>query len=115
LPVGAQRATRIDVLVVAATNRDLEEMVARGAFRHDLFARLAMARVRLPALRERCEDVFAVAGELARRAGGDLVAEQVEVEALERLLLEPWPGNVRELDAALAAVRRLDPEPGLRL
>ncbi len=43
------------------------------------------------------------------------MAERVEVEALERLLLEPWPGNVRELDAALAAVRRLDPEPGLRL
>jgi transcriptional regulator with GAF, ATPase, and Fis domain len=115
LPVGAQRPARVDVLVVAATNRDLEEMVERGAFRRDLFARLAMARIHIPALRERSEDIFSVASALARRAGGALAPEQVEVEAMERLLLEPWPGNVRELDAALAAARRLDPEPGLRL
>ncbi len=115
LPVGAQRAVRVDVLVVAATNRRLEEMVDRGAFRRDLFARLAMARVHVPPLRDRCEDVFAVARELARRAGSALGEEEVEVEVMERLLLAPWPGNVRELDAALAAVRRLDPDPGLRL
>ncbi len=115
LPVGAHRPVHVDVLVVAATNRDLEERAESGAFRRDLFARLAMARIHVPALRERCEDLFSVAGELARRAGVALAVDQVEVEALERLLLEPWPGNVRELDAALAAVRRLDPEPGLRL
>jgi len=115
LPVGSPRAVSVDVLVVAATNRDLEEMVERGAFRRDLFARLAMARIHIPALRERAEDVFSVAVELSRRAGSALAADQVEVEALERLLLEPWPGNVRELDAALAAMRRIDPAPGLRL
>jgi MoxR-like ATPase len=115
LPVGAQRALSVNVLVVAATNRDLEAMVEDGAFRRDLFGRLAMARIHVPALRQRREDLFSVAVELARRAGSALAADQVEVEALERLLLEPWPGNVRELDAALAAVRRLDPEPGLRL
>jgi MoxR-like ATPase len=115
LPVGSPRPVRVDVLVVAATNRDLEEMVEAGRFRRDLFARLAMARLHVPALRERREDLFAVAVELSRRAGATLAADQVEVEALERLLLEPWPGNVRELDAALAAMRRLDPEPGLRL
>jgi len=115
LPVGAERAREVDVLVIAATNRDLEAMVEQGQFRRDLFARLAMARVRLPPLRDRCEDIFAVARELTRRAGGKLVSEQVEVEALERLLLQPWPGNVRELDAALAATRRRDPDPGLRL
>jgi hypothetical protein len=115
LPVGAQKPVQVNVLVVAATNRDLEEMVERGAFRRDLFARLAMARIFVPALRERCEDIFSVACELTRRAGGDLAAEDVEVEAMERLLLEPWPSNVRGLDAALAAVRRADPAPGLRL
>lgn len=115
LPVGAQKPIRVDVLVVAATNRDLEEMVERGAFRRDLFARLAMARIHVPALRERREDVFHVACELARRAGAPLAVEKVEVEAVERLLLEPWPSNVRELDAALASMRRAHPEPGLRL
>jgi hypothetical protein len=115
LPVGAPRPVQVDVLVVAATNRSLEEMMERGAFRRDLFARLATARIHVPALRERCEDVFSLAGELARRAGGAIEAADVEVEAMERLLLEPWPGNVRELAAVLAAVRRVDPEPGLRL
>jgi len=115
LPVGSPRPTHVDVLIVAATNQDLEAMVERGAFRRDLFARLAMARIHVPALRDRIEDLPGVALELGRRAGAPVVAEQIEVEAMERLLLRPWPGNVRELDAALAAVRRLDPEPGLRL
>jgi DNA-binding NtrC family response regulator len=115
LPVGAQRPVRVDVLVVAATNRDLADGVSRGAFRRDLLARLAMARILVPPLRERREDIFAVASALASRAGGALSAETSEVEAVERLLLEPWTGNVRELDAALAAARRLDPAPGLRL
>ncbi|MEP7121184.1 MAG: sigma 54-interacting transcriptional regulator [Byssovorax sp.] len=115
LAVGAQRPVLVNVLVVAATNRSLEEMVARGAFRRDLFARLAMARIDVPALRDRAEDLFSVAAELARRAGSALAPADVEVEAIERLLLESWPGNVRELDAALAAVRRVDPAPGLRL
>jgi DNA-binding NtrC family response regulator len=115
LPVGAQRPVQVNVVVIAATNRSLEDMVERGTFRRDLFARLAMARIEVPALRDRCEDLFAVAAELARRAGSALAEETVEVEAIERLLLEPWPGNVRELDAALAAVRRVDPAPGLRL
>jgi MoxR-like ATPase len=115
LAVGAQRPVHVNVAVIAATNRSLEEMVSRGAFRRDLFARLAMARIDVPALRDRAEDLFSVAAELARRAGSALVEADVEVEALERLLLESWPGNVRELDAALLAVRRVDPAPGLRL
>jgi MoxR-like ATPase len=115
LPVGAARPVQVDVLILAATNRSLEERVESGAFRRDLFARLAMARIHVPALRDRGEDLFSVAGELSRRAGVTLAADHVEIEAFERLLLEPWPGNVRELDATLAAVRRLDPEPGLRL
>lgn len=116
LPVGAGRPVSVDVLVVAATHRHLEEMVERGEFRRDLFARLAMARIRVPALRERNEDLFSITQALTARAGaGRLTAAEVEVEAIERLLLEAWPSNVRELDALLAAVRRVDPEPGLRL
>lgn len=115
LPVGGQRPVRVDVAVIAATNRDLAHMVEAATFRRDLFARLAMARVRVPPLRERCEDLFGVACELAQRAGSALPADHVEVEAVERLLLRQWPNNVRELDAVLGAIRRLDPEPGLRL
>src|SRR5689334_25276004 len=74
-----------------------------------------MARPEWPALRARREDIFAITAELSRRAGAPLTVEHVEVEATERLLLAPWPSNVRELDAALATIRRLDPEPGPRL
>ena len=115
LPVGAERALRVDVLCIAATNRNLEAMVEGGTFRHDLLARLAMARLELPPLRARREDLFAVATALAQRARSELSPERSEVEAVERLLLEPWPGNVRQLDATLGAIRRLDGEPGLRL
>jgi MoxR-like ATPase len=116
LAVGASRPVSVDVLVVAATNRNLEEMVEAGTFRRDLFARLGMARIRVPALRDRNEDLFSIAEALSERASaGAFPRDRVEVEAVERLLLGTWPGNVRELDAALAAARRLDPEPGLRL
>jgi transcriptional regulator with AAA-type ATPase domain len=116
LPVGAGRAVSVNVLVVAATNRNLEEMVERGVFRRDLLARLAMARISIPALRDRNEDVFCIADALRRRAGRpSFVPAEVEVEAVERLLLAPWPSNVRELDAALGAAFRQDPESGLRL
>jgi len=115
LPVGAQRAQKVDVLFIAATNRNLEAMVESGEFRRDLLARLALATIEVPALRERSEDLFSIVQELWRRAGAPVPpASEVEVEAVERLLLEPWPSNVRELDAVLGAVRRVDREPGLR-
>lgn len=116
LPVGAQRAVKVDVLFVAATNRDLDVMVERDEFRRDLLARLALARVEVPALRDRNEDLFSIIQTLWARAGASPPPpDQIEIEAVERLLLEPWPSNVRELDAVLAAVRRVDPDPGLRL
>jgi MoxR-like ATPase len=114
LPVGASRAVHVDVATVAATNQNLEDMVERGTFRRDLLARLAMVSILVPPLRERAEDLFSVASELSRRAGHGFATDDVEVEAMERLLLEPWPSNVRGLDAALAAARRADPSPGLR-
>lgn len=115
LAVGAAKSIHVDVLVVAATHRDLSAMVDAGAFRRDLLARLAMAKLTIPPLRERPEDLFALAAALSMRAGHPLSAEDVEVEAMERLLLAPWPSNVRELDAALTAIRRMDPASGPRL
>jgi transcriptional regulator with GAF, ATPase, and Fis domain len=95
-PVGG-KSRRVDVALVAATNRPLEEMVEQGTFRRDLLARF-VARLELPALRDRPEDVFAILVELRRRRRAPLDPRAVEVEAVERLMLERWPANVRDLD-----------------
>lgn len=115
LPVGATRPHFVDVLLVAATNECLEDAVAQGRFRGDLLARLAIARLELPPLRERVEDVFAIAQHLAARHRIDLDPAYVEVEAMERLLLHAWPRNIRELEGILRQAATLDPRPGLRL
>jgi transcriptional regulator with AAA-type ATPase domain len=115
LPVGAVRPTKVDVLVISATNRNLEEAVAKGTFRRDLHARLAAARIELPPLRERAEDVWEIVRAIMRGRGGDFDAGQVEVEAVERLLLQPWPSNVRELTSALERCAMIEPPPSLRL
>jgi transcriptional regulator with GAF, ATPase, and Fis domain len=115
LPVGADKPRQVDVLVLAATNRALEDMVQAATFRSDLFARLAAARVELPPLRERIEDIVPIARALVAETGAPLSLETIEVEAVERLLLRQWPRNVRELRSVLEAVRRVDSEPGLRL
>ncbi len=108
-PVGAERVARVDVLVIAATNRSLEEAVQQGRFRADLLARLLQARVELPPLRERPEDVLALVWSAAAARGFPLAAERVEVEAAERLVLHPWRLNLRELFAAVDRLMALEP------
>ncbi|RMH45018.1 MAG: sigma-54-dependent Fis family transcriptional regulator [Deltaproteobacteria bacterium] len=99
-PVGATREREIDVRVVAATNRDLEEEVARGAFRQDLYYRLNVIEIRLPPLRQRREDIPMLVDHFVRR----FAAEQnkriagVSKEAMRRLQAYDYPGNVRELE-----------------
>jgi len=115
LPVGAPRPRTVDVLLIAATNGGLERSVAEASFRADLLARLNIARLELPPLRERPEDVFAIAQHLAARHRIELTTAAIEVEAAERLLLHTWPRNVRELEATLREAATLDPRPGLRL
>jgi two-component system response regulator AtoC len=98
--VGDDRPRRVDVRVVAATARDLEEAVRAGQFREDLYWRLAVVGVRLPSLRERPEDVEALAAHfLARfaRLRPELPGLRFTPEALEALKAHRWPGNVREL------------------
>jgi len=110
LPVGATKPSTVDVLLVAATNRALDDMVEQGTFRRDLLARLASGRVELPALRDRAEDIFEIARALRRQRGVELVLERVEVETVERLLLYPWHTNVRELQTILdRAAKAADP------
>jgi two-component system response regulator HupR/HoxA len=99
LPVGERRARKIDVRVLAATNRNLADELAAKRFRDDLYYRIAAFPIRLPALRERREDVpLLVERFLADAASkhGKRIAG-VEPDALERLCAYDWPGNVREL------------------
>ena len=100
--LGASQATTIDVRVIAATNRDLAAMIADGSFREDLFYRLNVIEVLLPPLRERREDIPALAEHFMTRAGARLGRDiRLAAETVERLLRYPWPGNVRELENAV--------------
>jgi two-component system NtrC family response regulator len=94
--VGDNRVRRVDVRVVAATNRDLRALVSQERFREDLYFRLAVVPVNVPALRERREDVPALARHLLARFGGPEAPELTDA-ALDWLQAQSWPGNVREL------------------
>ena len=115
--VGEERERKVDVRVIAATNRDLKEMVARGTFREDLYYRLNVVHLRVPPLRERPEDVPVLArhflGRYAARFGVQL--PPVTDALLERLRAHGWPGNVRELENALESLVALSPEGALDL
>jgi DNA-binding NtrC family response regulator len=99
VPLGATVERRTDARVVAATNRDIEAAVGEGSFREDLYYRLNVFGVRVPALRERPEDILPIAERFLASRG--LPAEKVSPEARERLAAQPWPGNVRQLENAL--------------
>ncbi|HET7040990.1 MAG TPA: sigma-54 dependent transcriptional regulator, partial [Gemmatimonadales bacterium] len=94
--VGAERTERVDVRVIAATNRDLEQAVAAGGFREDLYFRLNVFPIALPPLRERLEDLPTLVAHLAERAR-PRAAPSFTAEALAALTAYPWPGNIREL------------------
>lgn len=96
--VGGRDEIKVDVRIVAATNRDLQPMIAGGTFREDLFYRLNVVPITLPPLRERADDVPALARHfLALAAQEGLPRRQLSDEASERLAQQPWRGNVREL------------------
>ena len=97
--VGSTRIQRVDVRIIAATNRDLEEEVRRGRFRRDLFYRLRVAVITIPPLRERREEIVPLAQHFLRRYAArykrDLVFQEATLDAMRRY---GWPGNVRELE-----------------
>ncbi|MCL4839327.1 MAG: sigma-54 dependent transcriptional regulator, partial [Thermoanaerobaculia bacterium] len=99
--LGESLPRKIDVRLVAATHRDLAAMVRAGSFREDLYFRLKVARVELPPLRERGDDVLLLAETLLARAAGPGPPVRLSREARARLLAHRWPGNVRELENVL--------------
>jgi len=101
--VGGDRDLKVDVRVVAATARVLDEAVASGTFREDLYYRLNVVHVRIPPLRDRREDIPLLVEELVRAAAGRLgrSAMEVSVDVLRVLVEQDWPGNVRQLENAL--------------
>jgi transcriptional regulator with PAS, ATPase and Fis domain len=111
-PLGSNQVRHVDVRVIAATSRDLGAMVAAGTFRADLYYRLAVVPIRLPALRERLGDlealVEALLDDIARRSG--LAPRCLDDDALALLACHNWPGNIRELRNLLEQVSLLNDE-----
>ncbi len=103
IPVGSTQTVPVDVRIIAATNRDLEDEIRRGSFRSDLYYRLNVIALRLPPLRERRDDISLLARYfLARLAeNGGRESKGLSEAALEVLMEYDWPGNVRELENAL--------------
>ncbi len=103
IPVGATEAIPVDVRILAATNRDLEEEVRRANFRSDLFYRLNVIAINLPPLRERRDDLIPLIEQfletMSQEAGGEPKA--LSSDALDAVTVYEWPGNVRELENAL--------------
>jgi formate hydrogenlyase transcriptional activator len=115
--LGGRETTKVDVRVIAATNRDLQRAVAEGSLRQDLYYRLSVFPLRVPPLRERAEDipllVHYFVGRHAARIGRRI--SRVPKAAMERLVAYPWPGNVRELENVIERAVILSPGPDLEV
>jgi transcriptional regulator with GAF, ATPase, and Fis domain len=98
--LGGTRTQKVDVRLITATNRDLSQMVAAGQFREDLYYRLNVVSVEMPPLRERKEDILALAMFFTKKFAGELKKkiDGIEPEAQKMMLRYNWPGNIRELE-----------------
>ena len=96
--VGENITRKVDVRVIAATNRKLAESLEEGSFREDLFYRLNTVRLTLPPLRERPEDILVLTYHALKKFSGESQTYEISPEALKLLTTYPWPGNVRELE-----------------
>jgi two-component system response regulator GlrR len=102
-PVGSQVPVEVDVRVIVATNKDLEEQVKKGLFRDDLFYRIHVIPIYLPPLRERKEDILPLAEHFLKKFSVQMKRDvrAIAPEALRKMMLHDWPGNVRELENAI--------------
>ncbi|MEM7411871.1 MAG: sigma-54 dependent transcriptional regulator [Myxococcota bacterium] len=115
-PVGSGDSVSVDLRIVTATHRDLEQMVEEGGFRADLFYRLNVVRIEIPPLRERPEDIpLLIQHFIAKYARPDLPIEGIDDDALAVLCEAEWPGNVRELENVIESAMALAPGPRLRV
>jgi transcriptional regulator with GAF, ATPase, and Fis domain len=123
-PLGEQRPIKVDVRIIAATNTDLEEMVAQGRFREDLYYRLNVIRLRVPPLRERRSEIPTIVNYYVNHYGAKFGRRDVQItpQAVDLLMVADWPGNVRQLcneiqrvvaraeDSAMITPEQLSPE-----
>jgi two-component system response regulator HydG len=116
IPVGSTKAIPVDVRIVAATNRDLEEEISRGSFRSDLYYRLNVIQLHLPPLRDRREDIPLLADYFLGRANGaeGTGGHSLADDTLGALTVYDWPGNVRELENALERAIVVSSSPLIR-
>jgi Nif-specific regulatory protein len=113
--LGGTRTLRVDVRLIAATNRNLPQMVANGQFREDLYYRLNVVSIEMPPLRERKEDINQLAGFFLRRFAGELKkrVDGLGTDAQKLLMRYNWPGNIRELENAIERAVLLTEGPQL--
>src|SRR6202043_2209848 len=115
-PVGSTERRRIDVRIIAATNRDLDSAIKAGTFRQDLYFRLNVVQIKLPALRERKSDIpLLVTAFLEKFSDPQLPAWSISEDAMRRLIAYDWPGNVRELENTIERAVALGSGPILHV
>ncbi len=114
-PVGGQGVIKVDVRVIAATNRDLATELKQGRFREDLYYRLNVVPIELPPLRDRKEDIPELATYFVHRFAGEMNIEprSIEPDAIELLQSYTWPGNVRELQNLIKRIMVMQPEQAI--
>jgi hydrogenase-4 transcriptional activator len=123
-PLGEQRPSKVDVRIIAATNTDLEDMVAQGRFREDLYYRLNVIRLRVPPLRERRSEIPTIVNYYVNHYSAKFGRKDIQItpQAVDLLMVSDWPGNVRQLcneiqrtvaraeDGAVITPEQLSPE-----
>jgi two-component system response regulator HydG len=115
-PVGSTKRIAINIRILAATNRDLEQAVAQGSFRRDLYFRLNVLSLKIPRLRERRQDIPLLVGHFMERVSRESgMARSISDDAMKALLDYDWPGNVRELENYLERACAMTTNPEIQL
>ena len=105
MPVGSDVPVKLDIRIIAATNKDLKEMVSRGEFRQDLYYRIGVVAINIPPLRERKEDIVQLAREFVDKFNKKYDTDKkLDIKAQKKLMSYSWPGNVRELENMIESI-----------